>query len=79
MADVIVNFAKCKYLHIRHWKLDVNYKIGDTILGTSIKENDLGITTIADMKVSEQYGIAASKANPIIWLIRINLTYKEKS
>ena len=32
-----------------------------------------------DMKVSEQYGIAASKGNQILGLIRRNITYKEKS
>ena len=30
------------------------------------------------MKVSEQCGIAASKANQIVGLIRRNITYKEK-
>ena len=31
------------------------------------------------MKVSEQCGVAASKGNNIIGLIRRNITYKEKS
>ena len=58
---------------------DVNYKMGDTILGTTIKEKDIGITISADMKVSEQYRIAASKGNQIIGLIRRNISYyKEK-
>ena len=30
------------------------------------------------MKVSEQCGIAASKGNQILWLIRRIITYKEK-
>ena len=38
-----------------------------------------GITTSADMKVSEQCGIAPSKGNQILGLIRRNVTYKEKS
>ena len=39
-----------------------NYNIGDTVLGTTVKEKDLGTTISgADMKVSEQCGIAASK------------------
>ena len=33
----------------------------------------------ADMKVSEQCGIAASKGNKILGLIRRNITYKGKS
>ena len=35
-------------------------------------------TTSADMKVSEQSRIAASKGNQILGLIRRNITYKEK-
>ena len=50
--------------------MDVNYKVGDTVLGTTIKENDLGVTISADMKVSELRGIAASKGNTILGLIR---------
>ena len=54
--------------------------MGDTVLGTTVKERDLGLVTIsADMKVSEQCGIAASKGNRILGLIRRNITYKEKS
>ena len=50
--------------------MNVNYKMGDTVLGTTVKEKDLGVTISADMKVSEQCGIAASKGNQILGLIR---------
>ena len=53
--------------------------MGDTVLSTTVKEKDLGVTISADMKVSEQCGIATSKGNQIIGLIRRNITYKEKS
>ena len=66
-------------LHTGHGNLDINYNIGDTVLGTTVKEKELGITISADMKVSEQCGIAASKGNQILGLIRRNVTYKEKS
>ena len=72
------NFGKCKCLHTGHGNLDVNYKMGDTVLGTTVKEKDLGVTISADMKVSEQCGIAASKGNQILGLIRRNITYKGK-
>ena len=68
--QLLFNFGKCKCLHTEHGNLDVNYKMGDTILGTTIS---------ADVKVSEQCGIAASKGNQILGLIRRNITYKEKS
>ena len=45
---------------------------------TTVKEKDLGVTISADMKVSEQCGIAASKGNHILGLIRRNITYKDK-
>ena len=53
--------------------MDVNYKMGDTVLGTTVKEKDLGVIISADMKVSEQCGIAASKGNKILGLIRRNI------
>ena len=58
--------------------MDVKYKMGEAILGRTTKEEDLGVTFSADMKVSEQCGIAASKDNKIIWLVRRTITYKDK-
>ena len=52
--------------------------MGSTVLNTTIKEKDLGLTTSADMNVSEQCGIAAAKGNAIIGFIRRNIVYKEK-
>ena len=43
-----------------------------------VKENDIGVTISADMKVSEQCGVAASKGNQILGLIRRTITYKKK-
>ena len=60
------------YLHA------INYDMGDNVLCITVKEKNLGITISADMKVSEQCGIAASKGNQILGLIRRNITYKEK-
>ena len=76
--QMLFNFGKCKCLHTGHGNLNVNYKMGDTVLGTTVKEKDLGVTISADMKVSEQCGIAASKGNKILGLIRRNITYKGK-
>ena len=67
---MLLKFGKCKCLHTGHGNLDVNYKMGDTVLGTTV--------TSADMKVSEQCGVAASKGNQILGLIRRNITYKDK-
>ena len=45
-------------------------------MGTTVKENDLGVTISADMKVSQQCGITDSKGNTIIGLISRNIIYK---
>ena len=42
--------------------------MGDIVLGTTVKEKDLGVTISADIKVSEQCG------NTIFGLIRRNIT-----
>ena len=55
----------------------MNYEIGGTILCKNVKEKDFGVTINANMKVSEQCRIAA-KGNPILGMIRRNITYKEK-
>ena len=57
-------------------ELELELKTRDTVLGTTVKEKDLGVTLCADVNVSGQCGIAASKGNQINWLIRRNVTYK---
>ena len=55
-----------------------NIKWGNVILGRTSQERDLGVTFKADMKISKQCGIAASKGNQILGLIKRTITYKEK-
>ena len=43
--------------------MDEEYKMGNAALGRTTQEKDLGVTFSADMKVSEQCGIAALKGN----------------
>ena len=66
----LFNFVKCKCIHIGHGNMDEEYKMDDAVLGRTTQEKDLGVTFSADMKVSEQCGIAASKGNKILGLIR---------
>ena len=66
--------GKCKCLHIGPGNTSMNY-VGGTILSTTVKEKD-GVTMDANMKVSEQCRIAASKANQVLGMIRRNITYK---
>ena len=76
--QMLFNYGKCECLHSGHWNEDAQYTIGDTVLNTTVKEKDLGLTISADMTVSEQCGIAAAKGNQILGLIRRNIVYKEK-
>ena len=57
----------------------MNYEMGGTILSKTVKEKDLGVTMNANMKVSEQCRIAASKGNQVLGMIRRNITYKDNS
>ena len=57
----------------------MNYEMGGTILSITVKEKDLGVTMNANMKVSEQCRIVASKGNQVLGMIRRNITYKDKS
>ena len=77
-SQMLFNFGKCKCLHTGHGNEDAQYTMGDTVLNTTLKEKDLGLTIRADMKVSEQCGIAAVKGNQILGLIRRNIVFKEK-
>ena len=76
---MLFNFGKCKCLHTGSGNTGVNYEMGGTILSKTVKEKDLGVTLNANMKVSEQCRIAASKGNQVLGMIRRNITYKEKS
>ena len=76
--QILLHFGKCKCIHIGHGNMDEEYKMGDVVLGRTTQEKDLGVKFCADMKVSEQCGIAASKGNKILGLIRRTTMYKDK-
>ena len=76
--QMLLNFGKCKCIHIGHGNVDEEYKMGDAVLDRTTQEKNLGVTFSTDLKVSEQCGIAASKENQICGLIRRTIMYKEK-
>ena len=76
---MLLNFGKCKCLHIRPGNTGMNYEMGGTILSKTVNENYFGVTMNANMKVSEQCRIAASNGNQVLGMIRRNITYKDKS
>ena len=41
--QMLLKFGKCKCLHTGHGTLDVKYKMGDTVVGTTLKEKDFEV------------------------------------
>ena len=76
--QMLFNFGKCKCLHIGPGNTSMTYAMGGTSLSITVKEKDFGVTMNANMKVSEQCRIAASKGKQVLGMIRRNVTYKEK-
>ena len=76
--QILFTFWKCNCLHTGHGNEDAQYTVGGTVLNTNGKEKNLELTISADMKVSEQCGIAAAKGNQILGLIKRNVMYKGK-
>ena len=64
--QMLFNFGKCKCLHTGHGNEDAQYTMGGTVLNSTLKKKDLGLTISADMKVSEQCGIAAAKGTKLL-------------
>ena len=59
---MLFNQDKCKCLHIGR----SNGKSDYTIQNATATEKDVGVTIQADLKVSEQCGIAARKGNQLL-------------
>ena len=76
--QMLFNYGKSKCLHTGPGNTSMNYEMGGTILSKTVKEKDLGVTMNANIKVSEQCRIAASKGNQVLGIIRRNITYKDK-
>ena len=56
------NTAKCKVLHL--------YRLGGAVLESSPAEKDLGVLVDEKISISQQYALAARKANGILGSIR---------
>ena len=78
MADVI-QFWEMQMSTHRTGKYKHDLWNGRDYAKYNLKEKDLGVTMNANMKVLEQYRIAASKGNQVLGMIRRNITYKDKS
>ena len=73
--QMLFNFVKGKCLHTGPGNTGMNYEMGGSILSKNVEEKDLGVSMNANIKVSEQCRIAASKGNQVLGMIRRNITY----
>ena len=62
---MLFNLEKCK---CQDKNLDVNYKMGNTVLGITVKEKDLGDTKVSEQSVVLQFQMVTHG------LIRRNIT-----
>ena len=46
--QMLLNFWKCKCIHIGHGNMVEEYKMGDSVLDRTTQEKDLGVTFSAD-------------------------------
>ena len=72
--QMLFNFGKCKRLQTGPENTGTNYEMGGPIQSETGKGNDLWVSMNANMKVSEQCRIAASKGNQVLGMIRRNIT-----
>ena len=54
---MLFNFGKCKCLHTGPGNTGMNYEIGGTILGDTVKEKYLRVTLIAGYKGNQVFGM----------------------
>ena len=70
---MLFNVGKCKCLHTGPGNTGMNYEMGGTSLSKTGRKKTRGNNN-ANVKVSEQYRIAASKGNQVLGMIRRNIT-----
>ena len=64
-------------LYLEHGNLNLTYKMGNADVSMARKEQALGVAQSLNVKMSEQSGIAALKANVIFGLISSNIVHKK--
>jgi hypothetical protein len=71
--------VKCVVIHVGKSNRQFDYKLGDTVLKTTIIVKDLGIKVNNNLKFSEQCNAAIKNANYTLGLIKRNIKNKSRN
>ena len=74
--QMLFNQYKCKCIHIGRSNGKSDYTIQNAVLNTTATEKDIDVVIQADLKVSEQCGIAARKGNQLLGMMSSSDNYR---